>query len=504
MKPLSRRSGLLAWTCLLASPLLASCALAAPGFPYKYSVVNLAPGSGVALLNGRGQAAFATYSSGATINGFFDGQRIHPVGAAGGAGTVVSGLNDLGVVVGQFNDAAAPAPFNYRAFSWTVATGMRALPGPGPSAARAINRHNQVVGSTKGDAFYGRAYRWNPDGTATSLGPLPASLSEATAINDSGVSVGYADVAQYDSHAVVWDANGRATDLGTLGGTQSVATHVNAGGQVLGSYYRNGVAGGFLWSRRGAAVKIMAGARSGVRTAALNEYGEVAANLEVADGDGGLAYRPWLWSLAKGGRALPLAGAMHGSVDALNNRGGMVGYIKRSAAQGPNHRAALWNGMTPPADLNLRLYRPPAGLALHAGRAINDRGDILADSNAGLVLLRPGMQGSNAPVLGPIVAASEVLAVGMVADLSVAFTDTGASESHRAAAGVDDNCPSDAPVVRETRGSGEVIVRHTFCREGSVTVKVKLKDQAGNVTEVHRQLSVAAASTTPAGPGVAR
>lgn len=504
MNLIFRCSGLLAWTCLSVPALMATCATAAPTNVLQYSVVNLAPGSGVALLNQRGQAGFATYSSGATINGFFDGRRVHQVGAAGTGDTVVSGLNDLGVVVGQFNDAATPAPFNYRAFSWTVARGLRALPGPGPSMAHAINRRNQAVGSTKGKAFYGRAYRWNPDGTAIDLGPLPASLSEAIAINDSGVAVGYADVARYDSHAVVWDANGRATDLGTLGGTQSIATHINTLGEVLGSYYRDGVAGGFLWSRRGGIVKIMPNARTGVRTAALNESGEVATNLEAVDGNGSSAYQPFLWSLAKGGRALPLGGAVRGSVDALNNRGGMVGYIERTAAEIPNRRAVLWSGMTTPVDLNARLHRAPAGLVLQAGKAINDRGDILADSNAGLVLLRPGTQGSDAPVLGPVVAASDALALGTVGDLSVAFTDTGASESHTASASVGDSCPSNAPVVREARGNGEVIVRHTFCREGSFTVKIRVRDRAGNATEVHRQLSVVGVPAAQAVSGLAR
>lgn len=500
MKVLFRSSGLSLRAYLVVPSLMVNCALASPLSPIRYGVVNLAPGSGVALLNQRGQAGFSTYSSGMRFNGFFDGQRVYPVGNAGSGDTVVSGLNDLGVVVGQFNDAASPAPFNYRAFSFTVGGGLHALPGAGPSMARAINRHNQAVGSTKGKALYGRAYRWNADGTAIDLGPLPASLSEALAVNDSGVSVGYADVAQYDSHAVVWDANGRATDLGTFGGTQSVASHVNTQGQVLGSFYRDGVPGGFLWSRKGGAVKIMPDARSGLRAAALNEQGEVAVNLQLSDADGGFAYRPFLWSPAKGGRALPLAGATHGSVDALNNLGGMVGYVERTGVGVANRRAVLWRGMAAPVDLNLRLYRAPASLVLHAGIAINDRGDILADSNAGLVLLRLGMQGSDAPVLGPIVAASDVPTVGTVGDLSVAFTDSGASESHTASASVDDSCPSDAPVVREARGSGEIIVRHTFCQEGNFTVKVKVKDRAGNVTEVHRMLQVINASASAAEP----
>ncbi|UUZ55844.1 hypothetical protein LP419_10370 [Massilia sp. H-1] len=42
------------------------------------------------------------------------------------------------------------------------------------------------------------------------------------------------------------------------------------------------------------------------------------------------------------------------------------------------------------------------GLVLRAGAAINDDGAILAYSNAGLVLLRPGKRGTDAPVLGPV------------------------------------------------------------------------------------------------------
>jgi probable HAF family extracellular repeat protein len=486
--------------CLMLPTLTAFCTVAAPvADGLQYSVVNLAPGTGVALLNQRGHAAFSTYSAGAMINGFFDGRRVHAVGPAGAGDTVVSGLNDLGVVVGQFNDAATPAPFNYRAFSWTVAGGLRAMPGPGTSIARAINGRNQAVGSTKGAAFYGRAYRWNPDGTTLELGPLPASLSEAIAINDRGIAVGYADVALHDSHAVVWDEAGRATDLGTLGGSQSIAEHVNARGQVLGTYYLNGMPGGFLWSRDRAITVLAPDARAGVRTTALNDAGDVAANLQATDDGGNYASTPFVWSAARGRRMLALAGAAHGSVDALNNAGGMVGYVERGPAGPLDRRAVRWQGTAAPLDLNGRLYRAPAGLVLYAGKAINDRGDILADSNAGLVLLRPGTQGSDAPVLGPVSTAAAAPVAGTRIDFSVAFTDTGPSETHTATASVDDGCPSDPPVVREARGNGVVDVCHTLCRAGDVTVKVKITDRAGNATEVHRVLTVSEAPVSGAG-----
>jgi hypothetical protein len=151
-----------------------------------------------------------------------------------------------------------------------------------------------------------------------------------------------------------------------------------------------------------------------------------------------------------------------------------------------------WQGLANPVDLNGLLHHAPAGLVLYAGKAINDKGDILADSNAGLVLLRPGTQGSDAPALGPIDAAiaNETIAIDTRVDFTVAFIDTNPSETHAASASVDDSCAQDAPVLREVRGNGEVAVRHMFCRSGSFTVKVKVTDRAGNATEVHRLVSV--------------
>lgn len=490
------------WTCGALSAAVAMCAHAASptaqpvaAMPTPnalvYSVVNLAPGAGVALLNQQGQAAFSTYAFGEFLNGFFDGKRVYRVGPASGGDALVRGLNDLGVVVGQFNDAATPAPFNYRAFTWTVAGGLRALSGPGMGIANAINQRNEAVGAVKGNALYSRAYRWNPDGTALELGPLPASLSEAIAINDSGISIGYADVAQHDSHAVVWDTNGNATDLGTLGGTQSTAQYINRSGQVVGTYYRDGVPGGFLWSRKGGLVKIAPDAPAGVQPTALNDAGDVAVNLQIASNGGDFRFTPFVWSAAQGRRALPLAGASSGSVDAMNNRGGSVGYIDRNGLGPLGRRAVRWQGRTLPSDLNGRLHNAPAGLVLYAGKAINDKGDILAESNAGLVLLRPGLRGSDAPALGPInTDAPEALRRGDRADFTVAFTDTAPSETHTSSASVNDGCAQEPATVREVRGNGVANVYHTFCRTGSFVLKIKVTDRAGNATEAWRAIDV--------------
>jgi len=495
MKLLSAKPRHNAWGSPLGFFMLATAASAAPAAwaadaiptvsgDTAYHVVNLAPGTGVVALNRMGQVAFSTYAAGATFNGFFDGRKVVDVHAPGGRFVQVNGLNDKGVVVGQFDDPATPAPSNYRAFTWTVAGGLKALPGPGTASARAINPGNQVAGSVKGNAFYGRAYRWNPDGTARELGPLPASLSEALAINPAGVAVGYADVALYDSHAVVWDADGNATDLGTMGGSQSTAQYVNFQGQVAGSYYRDGVPGAFLWTRAGGVTKIAPNAAAGVRLAGLNDNGDVAVNLPVtADG---AAAAPHVWSRGQGLRRLPLGGAVHGSVGAINNRSVTVGAIERTPDPS-GQRAVRWMGLSNPVDLNQRLIRPPAGLVLYAAKAVNDIGDIVAESNAGLVLLRPGNPGTDAPVLGPVTAAlpDDNVTLASSVDFSVAFTDNNLSETHV------------APAVREVRGGGTVDVRHAFCRAGTYTLTVRVTDRAGNATTVQRTLSVQESSAAP-------
>jgi len=475
--------------CASAASVHAAGEPAARGRAVEYSVINLGPDAGLAVLNGRGQAAFAAWSPDEIVNGFFDGQRVHALPSLGGSFTYVRGLNNLGVVVGQSEDALR----NYRAFSWTVARGMRALPGATLADANAINNRNQVVGGVRAgpQSFYTRANRWDPNGTLTSLGPLPARISTAWAINDSGVSVGDSEVQFQDSHAMVWDASGKATDLGKFGGSQSTAKQINASGQVLGTYYKDGRGIGFLWSRTQGMARI--GPDSGAQyVTALNDNGEVTGNNLVANGDPAYLYRPFLWAAGRGMRPLPVAGAPDARVLALNNRREMVGYLERTLQDPHSRRAVLWSDVANPVDLNTRLYRAPAGLVLYAANAINDDGAIVADSSAGLVLLRPGKTGTAAPVLGAIAGApaADTVTTGATVDFTVSFVDSAVAESHLASASVNDGCSQAAPGLRERRGTGDVSLRHTFCKAGAFTVKVKVTDRAGNATQVQRRVTV--------------
>ncbi|MCC2954732.1 hypothetical protein LK542_03770 [Massilia sp. IC2-477] len=465
--------------------------------PLEYSVINLGRDAGSAVLNGRGQAAFTSVLLDDRQHGFFDGRRIHAVGLAGGSYSYVNALNDHGVVVGELQTATG----DYRAFAWTAARGLRVLPrnnavsGPASGAALAINNRNQIVGRIRSAVgIYPLAARWNPDGSLAHLAPQTARTARAVAINDSGMAVGEAEVTWHDNHAIVWNPDGTAIDLGTFGGDFSTATQVNAGGQVLGHYYKGGNKFGFLWSRRYGMVPV--GPTTGfVNFTALNDAGEVAgSNMTILDSAPSLQ-RPFIWSWRAGVRSLPMGGAPHGEVLALNNQREMVGLIDPTPNDGDSgsRRATYWNGVASPIDLNTRLYRAPAGLVLYVARAINDGGTILADSNAGLVMLRPGREGTPAPVLGPIFggAADGVVALGATVDFTVPFVDSAVAESHLASASVSDGCPQPVPSLRERRGQGDVSVRHTFCRPGYASLKIRVTDRAGNATQVERLLLVA-------------
>lgn len=448
--------------------------------PLQYSVINLAPGSGAALLNKRGQVAFTG------SNSFFDGHKMHMLGSLGSGYTVLRGVNDMGVVVGQSQDAQS----RYRAFTWTVKDGMRSLPGAFTADAYAVNNLSQVVGYMQDVPLQAHARRWNPDGTLTKLGPETARIATARAINSRGEAVGDGEVTRYNNHAIFWDADGKETVLGNFGGTYSGAHHINEAGQLLGYYYLEQRKIHFIWSRAHGMVRI--GDTDTIeQMAGLNNHGDVIGNAPINIGLPQPGRPPYVWSQRRGLRSLPLAGAHDGIALALNNRRQVVGQATSTQDGVSSQRAVVWNDISSPVDLNTRLYRAPAGLVLYSARAINDDGVIVAESNAGLVLLRPGRSGTTAPVLGPITGGPKDAAkLGERVDLMVAFVDSNAGESHRASAQIDDGCPQNAPSLREQRGSGDVSVRHTFCRAGNFTLTVKVTDRAGNVTQVQRGLSV--------------
>jgi uncharacterized membrane protein len=456
----------------------------APSNPRVYSVINLGPEAGMAaLLNERGQAAFGSINSDGLRAGFFDGERIHALRTLGGSYFWIRSLNKYGVVVGESEDDAQPYS-NILAISWTVGSGMRALAGSSLSSARDINDKGVIVGLASLPGVSASASRWEPDGSMLALGPLPFSLSEAFAINQYGMATGFTDAADGTIHASLWDRDGKLTDIGTLGGGRAFGEHINERTDVAGTAdtASNDRVIGFFWNRLTGMVPIEGGESPMVSD--LNDKGEVAGNTVIAG-----KTVTYLWSRNRGLTQLPMGDAVFSAVSDLNNHSEMVGAIERQG-EAERLRAVRWPGLSAPIDLNTRLHRPPAGLVLQAGAAINDQGDILAHSNAGLVLLRPGERGTNTPVLGPIAGLPDAVDVGQQVDLTVGFVDNATGETHTAVAGWADNCSSPSPTVSEARGLGEVRLQHTFCTPGFYSVKVQVTDSGGRSTEVQRDIAV--------------
>ncbi len=453
-----------------------------------YSVINMGQdGSASALLNERGQAAFGAVTMGGVRNGFFDGEYLHPVGTLGGSYSWVWGLNNLGVVSGESEDGDEHS--NILGFAWTAGAGMRALAGSSVSSARAINDRGHIVGLTPAPGISARAVRWNRDASVTPLGPLPLSLSEAFAINSSSSATGFADTASGAIHATLWDRGGNLTDLGTLGGTRAFGMHINAAGAVAGESDDAGDTRtvGFFWSRNSGMLAIPVEGGGARLVAGLNNRGEVVGVTTI--GARSVAYQ---WSLARGVVELPSGSAPRSDVFDINNYGAMVGLAERPAADGGGLRAMRWPGLASPVDLNTRLHRPPAGLVLEAGMAINDSGVILAHSNAGLVMLRPGRRGTDAPVLGPLQGLPEVLELGQELTLTLSFADHNSAQTHSASALWSDGCASPPPALRQARGAGQVRLQHRFCAAGFHTLALRVADSGGRSTLVQREFLVEA------------
>jgi hypothetical protein len=470
-----------------------------------YTVINLGPELANAALNERGQVAFTAFNASDTVSRFFDGERIWPIGPAEGGFTLVTGLNDRGVAVGATRSAGETYA---RAFSWTLAGGLRVLPGSAPSTALDINERNEIVGWVSAPGVAARAIRWNPDGGTTLLGPLPASSSEGTAINNRGYATGYTTVANGDihAHATLWGRAGAQTDLGPFDGGDGFGLRINERNEVAGVFNYPGRTVGFFWSRDTGTVRIDAG--PGYALGDLNNRSGIVGSAEI-----GGRPRGFYWTSRRGVVPLPLGFGTISQAYDINDRSEIVGAI--AAAEGAPWRAALWPSYTAvPIDLNTQLYRAPAGLELRAAWRINERGDILADSNAGLVLLRPGRRGTDAPVLGPIIGLPAMVEIGQDLTMTLNFSDNNAAQTHTASAVWSDGCPSSSSTVGGAGGTGQVRLQHDFCAAGYYSVKVLVTDSGGRSTETWRNFlvvsptlaalsgeGVLAAGAATAGPG---
>lgn len=452
------------------------------GAPTQYSIINLAAEAFPAYLNERSEAAFNSFVY--NKQGFFDGDRLYDIPSLGGGGfLVVNALNNNGVVVGYSEDSAQPFSPIY-GFRWTRAGGTRAIPGSLGGTANDVNDNDQAVGERAvAGVVAGSATRYDPDGRVVAL--PPPVRSSARAINNAALAGGELFAADDTIHAAIWGGGSRLVDLGTLGpGGSAYVQFVNERGDAAGSAgVADDIVQGFFWNARSGTV--LTGARGFPTrlTADLNEQGEIVGVVDLPGG-AGAAY---LWSRTRGLALLPRGGAVRSDVYDVNNKTQMVGLLGNA-----NNvtRAVRWDGVAAPVDLNTLLVRPPAGLVLDAAVAINDAGTILASSNAGLVMLRPGTRGTDAPVLGPVFGLPDFPVLGQDVNLTLGFVDNDPAQTHTVDVQWFDGCPTPAPVLTESGGVGNIVIRHRFCQANSNLVIIRVTDSAGRSTETRRQFYI--------------
>ena len=448
-----------------------------------YDIVNLVPGTGYrSRINTRGQAAFEYVSFANRLRvGFFDGERVRDISPPASDTTALGDMNEKGEVAVYAalpsNDGFARIPFR-----WSPAAGWTALPvlGTDSTLAEAMNDRGVVVGESyvAGDGY--RAVRWSAANHLVRLQtPSGFTDSYASDINEHGVTVGTATDPAGAFHAFLWGNTGVPTDLGTFGATEAVALLNNRRGDVAGWLDLYGPDfQSFLWSPGRGATRV------GLHTlpGALNNAGELVGRIYDPDTGTNHAY---VFSRPRGLVDLHRAPFTSSEAADVDDSGTVVGEMSSTIPGTYARRAYRWSRSGEAADLNAHLTDPPGGLVVTQALRISPRGDIIANSNAGLVLLRR-CGGTDAPVLGPIQIADIVRPAEPVA-LVLSFRDRNAGDVHSATVDWGDGGGPQTAAISERAGRGELSASHTYAGAGDYNIVVRVTDSIGRTTvQAHR------------------
>jgi len=454
-----------------------------------YGIVNLEGGdfAFIAGINRRGQAAFEYFGLDGQVHvGYFDGTRTVDITPTNSEVALLGALNDKGEVgfAARVAEAGSPGPYPFRPFRWSAPRGLVPLPSlssEGNTFITAINNRSEIVGRSALENVDGayRAVRWSAANRLVQL-PAPAGIGQtfASDINDHGITAGDGDRASGGPSVLAWDAAARVTNLGSFGASLAVASYNNNRGEIAGMLDTTGPGiSAFLWSPGRGPVRV----GTGTVTHALGDNGELVGR-SYATGD---APRAFLFTRARGLLDLHPRGLAASEANDVNDRGVIVGLGAR--ALGENY-AYRWTRGGGAVDLNTRLLNPPAGLVVTSALGISDNGDIIADSNAGPVILRPNGGGTDAPVLGPFQHAQPRL--NQPLELAVSFRDRNAGDTHSATIDWGDGSGPQAVSVREYRGRGEVRATHTYASEGDFNIVLRVRDSSGRTTQLWEQITI--------------
>jgi probable HAF family extracellular repeat protein len=453
-----------------------------------YRVINLGAAdlSELPAINNRGQVSFSLNTDLGSRGFFYDGTATVDIGTLGGSTTNAVDLNNVGQLTGY---SSLPSGLEH-AFVWRAGSGfvdLGTLPGAANSRAAAINNRGVVVGTSEGVPLTPpHAFRWSAADGIEDLGAFTSGLgsfSSATALNDAGLIAGNSDTSALSREAFVWTRAGGMSDISTPGSGDAYPVAVAARGQVVGHVvnpagdflYR-----AFLWTRaRGMVVLGTAGGtESFVLAASPNEH--VAGVINYGTGE----QHAMSWTRAGGMRDLGTFGGPNSRALGVDSNGQIVGLADDASG---DSRAFLWSAKQGMVDLNKRLRHAPAGLRLDGALAISDNGSIVATSNAGLVLLKPGHGREGTHSVGPV-AAADLVKVGAPLDASVSFADADLVGTRGVTWSWGDGSSDQAAKVRESNGVGNASARHSYAAPGIYSVKATVVNAAGRSAAVSRKI----------------
>jgi probable HAF family extracellular repeat protein len=181
-------------------------------------------------------------------------------------------INDKGQVVGYIESGEVIIPEKGRgaphAFLWEPKTGWAlidvGLEGAAGSVASGINNKGEVVGYTvicddEGNIVGTRAFIWTvKDGTVFLEQPEGAVSTMAVDINDKGDIVGHYTTSESgDPYAILWTKKGSIVEIETLPDIQRSRVHaINDKGQVVGFYFASGMQRAFYWTAESGMVEL--------------------------------------------------------------------------------------------------------------------------------------------------------------------------------------------------------------------------------------------------------
>ncbi|HEY3356438.1 MAG TPA: hypothetical protein VGQ83_24520, partial [Polyangia bacterium] len=300
------------------------------------------------------------------------------LGVASARSTGVTGLNDLGLIVGYRNQPdGKDLPFVY-----VPSVGLQYLPLMAPAGsenrAYAISESGSIVGMTERTNPYDRwPTLWSPatEPNNWNVTPLLSSSQNFTdyafAINSLGDAAGWCDLSGLYSHACLWPHQGGVIDLGALDNQEhsSIANSINSSREVAGQSQSDAV----YW----------------------------------------MSHRAFYWSNSTGIVDIGALGGLRSEGFAISDTGVVVGYADTVVddtlpdIDGHPHAFVWKRASSGMIDLNAVTQGKPADYILTDGLKINNKNEILAlayldhdpwpQSFAVLKPVCPCAKGSDAP-----------------------------------------------------------------------------------------------------------